>query len=181
MLAMPSETRSRPRTRRTDRSGAQRECGEEALRILLDNDMMRSIKRIGCFRVVASETVVVEPPDPLAGHRLTRIDLLDYARDRTVSAQVDLDLGGVASLSCAPAAPTLAPEEEAEALAVALADRRVSCGISLGDAPQAIMHIGHGHRSAAVLFGMPRAQPTLVAVVDLARRQVTRVVPADHW
>jgi hypothetical protein len=172
---MTNETRSRSRTRRAE--------GEEALRILLDDDMMHSIARIGRFCVLANETVVVEPPDPLAGHRMAHIDLVDYARDRAVKATVDLELGGVSSLSCAPAASTLAPQEEAEALAVALADRRVSGGINLGDEPQAIMHTGDacGHRSAAVLFGLARAQPTLVAVVDLARRQVTRVVPADRW
>ncbi len=161
---------------------------EEALRILLDDDMMKSIARIGRFRVLAQETLVAEPPDPLAGHRISHINLVDYTRDRTVLARVDLDLRGVASLSCAPAAATLAPEEEAEALAVALADRRVAEGISLGDAPQAITHIGtragdlaRTHRSAAVVFGTGRSQATLVAVVDLARRTVIQIVPAERW
>lgn len=157
--------------------------GKEALRILFDDDMMRSIARIGCFRVLAQETLVAEPPDPLAGHRISHIDLVDYMSDRSVKARVDLDLGGVASLWCAPAADKLAPEEEADALSVALADRRVADGIMLGDAPQAITHVGgdagSSHRSAAVVFGARRV--TLVALVDLARRQVTRVVPAETW
>ena len=164
------------RDRRTERDR------KEALRILLDDDMMRSIARIGRFRVLAHETVVAEPPDPHAGHRLARIDLVDYASDRSVKACVDLDLGGVASLSCTPAAAVLAPEEEADALAVALADRRVAGGILLGDAPQSIIHVcprTGEHRSAAIAFGTPRAQPTLVAVVDLAMRQVTKIVPGN--
>jgi hypothetical protein len=156
---------------------------ETALRILLDDEMMRSIARVGRFRVLANETSVARPPDPLAGHRLAWIDLVDYERDRSVKACVDLDRGDVASLRCAPAEHRLAPVEEAEALDVALADRRVAGGLALGDQPQAILHVGAGdtHRSAAVVFGMPRSSPSLVAVVDLARSVVTRVVPAERW
>jgi hypothetical protein len=161
-----------------------------ALRILMDDDMMRSIADIGCFRVLANEPVAAEPPDPLAGRRLFGIDLVDYASDRSVTAYVDLDRGGVASLRCAPATARLAPEEEAEALSVALADRRVACGIALGDAPQSILHVetrtgtdSHPHRSAAVVFGPSGhgCAPSLVAVVDLARRTVTKVFPAERW
>jgi hypothetical protein len=151
----------------------------------MDDDMMQSIARIGRIRVLAHETVIASPPDPLAGHRISHIDLVDYTHDRTVKARIDLDLGGVASLSCAPAAATLAPEEEAEALALALADRRVANGICLGDGPQTITHVATRaatpHRSAAVMFGAPRMQPTFIAVVDLACRQVTEIVPADRW
>jgi hypothetical protein len=177
MPAMSKGTRPGP-AKRSSGSGQE---DDAALRILMHHDMMRSIARSGCFRVLGSETSVPSPPDPLAGHRITHIDLLDYATDRSVSARVDLDRGGVASLSWAAAAARLAPEEEAEALAVALADRRVSDSIALGDSPQAIMHIAHPHRSAAVLFGMPRSAPTVVAVVDLAKSCVTRVVPAERW
>jgi hypothetical protein len=154
-----------------------------ALRILFDDQMMRPLARLGRFRVLAQETVVAEPPDPLAGHRLAWIDLVDYERDRSVKACIDLDRGGVTSLSCSPGEHRLTAVEEAEALDVALADRRVSEGLELGDLPQAILHVGTGdaHRSAAVLFGMPRSSPSLVAVVDLARSVVTRVVPAERW
>jgi hypothetical protein len=154
---------------------------DEALRILLDDEMMRAIARIGRFRVLAHETVVAEPPDPLAGHRLALIDIVDYSSDRSVRATVDLDRGGVASLRCAPAEQRLAPEEEAEALAVALADRRVAGGLVLGDTPQAIVHVGRAHRSAAVHFGQVGRQKaaSLVAIVDLARNVVTRVGPPD--
>ena len=172
-----------PKARPGAASPAKRSLSEDdaALRILLDDDMMRSIARIGRFRVLATETAVAEPPDPLAGHRVARISLLDYASDRSVSACVDLDRSSVASLSCAPAAARLAPEEEAEALALALADPRVADSLALGDEPQAIMHVAHAHRSAAVVFGMPRSAPSLVAVVDLARSVVTRVVPPERW
>lgn len=154
---------------------------DEALRILLDDEMMRTIARIGRFRVLAHETVVAEPPDPLAGHRLALIDIVDYSSDRSVRATVDLDRGGVATLRCAPAEQRLAPEEQAEALAVALADRRVAGGLVLGDTPQAIVHVGCAHRSAAVHFGQVGKQKgaSLVAIVDLARSVVTRVGPPD--
>ncbi len=149
-----------------------------ALRILMDDGMMRSIARIGCFRVLTNEPL----PDPPSGRRLFGIDLVDYASDRCVQACIDLDRGGVASLRCAPAQPWLAPEEEADALAVALADRRVASGIALGDAPQSIVHVdARPHRAAAILFGTPHSTPSLVAVVDLARRTVTKIVPADRW
>src|SRR5512138_3228668 len=101
MPAMPKETRSGrsargPGDRRRDDRAA-------ALRILLDDEMMRSIARVGRFRVLANETRVAAPPDPLAGHRLAWIDLVDYERDRSVVACVDLDRRDVASLRCAPA------------------------------------------------------------------------------
>lgn len=187
MPAMSKGTRSRRSTRGGKRIGLEG-TPDEALRILFDDDMMRSIARIGRFRVLAHEMVVAAPPDPLAGHRLALIDLVDYSNDRNVHACVDLDRGGVASLRCAPAEP-LAPEEQAEALSVALADRRVADGIALGDMPQAILHVGarrghdvgHAHRSAAVLFGPcgPSHKPSLVAIVDLARSVVTRLVPPE--
>jgi hypothetical protein len=179
MAAMPKGPRLGRRARGDVARRAQGDPRDEALRILLDHDMMRSIARIGRFRVLANQTVVAEPPDPLAGHRLALIDIVDYSCDRNVRACVDLDRGGVASLRCAPAEPRLAPEEQAEALAVALADRRVAVGISLGDTPQAIVHIAQPHRAAKVVFGAKQKTPSLVAIVDLARNVVTRVGPPD--
>jgi hypothetical protein len=179
MPAMPRWTRSGRSSRDPgDEDDADREV---ALRILLGDEMMSSIARTGRFRVVAHETQVAAPPDPLAGHRLAWLDLVDYERDRSLRACVDLDRGGVASLRWAPAEPRLAPEEEADALEVALADRRVAGGIALGDAPQVIVHAGKHvdeHRSAAVVFGdggTRRSPPSLIAVVDLWLRVVTRV------
>jgi hypothetical protein len=179
MPAMPKATKGGKTARTVGEAGDR----ETALRILLDDEMMRSIARIGRFRVLANETIVAQPPHPLAGHRIAWIDLVDYERDRSVKACVDLDRGDVTSLRCAPGEHRLAPMEEAEALDVALKDRRVSGGLALGDLPQAILHVGAGeaHRTAAVLFGMPRSSPSLVAVVDLARSVVTRVVPAERW
>jgi hypothetical protein len=179
MPAMPKGTKGGRSSRAVGEAGQR----AAALRILLDDEMMRSIARIGRFRVLATQTTVAQPPDPLAGHRLAWIDLVDYERDRSVKACVDLDRGDVTSLRCAPGEHRLDPVEEAEALDVALADRRVADGLALGDLPQAILHVGAGetHRTAAVLFGMPRQSPSLVAVVDLARSVVTRVVPAERW
>jgi hypothetical protein len=151
---------------------------ERALGILLGDEMMRGIARGGRFRVCSNQALTA----PLPGRRLRGIDLVDYASDRAVTACVDLDRGGVEALRCAPAEARLAPAEEDEALEVALADRRVAAGIALGDQPQSIVHAGSGgHRAAAVTFGTPRCAPSLVAIVDLARRTVTRVGPADAW
>src|SRR5688572_29170031 len=105
-----------PRWAKMGRSAAASDEHDAALRILLDDEMMSSIARTGRFRVVARKTEVAEPGGPLAGHRLAWIDLVDYERDRSVLACVDLDRRGVASLRCEPAEPRLAPEEEAEAL-----------------------------------------------------------------
>jgi hypothetical protein len=161
-----------------ERASEIRRERESALKILMDDDMMRGIARIGCFRVLTNEPL----PGPPSGRRLFGIDLVDYASDRSVQACVDLDRRGVASLHCAQAGDRLAPEEEADALTVALADRRVASSIVLGDAPQSIVHVdARPHRAAAILFGTPRSTPSLVAVVDLARRTVTKVVRADRW
>jgi hypothetical protein len=161
----------------------------DALRILLDDTRLRAMAKIGRYRVIAAEPLVVKPPDPLAGRRLARTVIVDYAGDRCVEACVDLDRSALCALQLTSAQPMLAPEEEAQALSVALADRRVSDGITLGDGPQAIMHywskrvsdLAHRRRSAAVVFGKPRSAPSLVAVVDLADGVVTKVVPAERW
>ncbi len=141
-----------------------------ALRILLDDVMMRSIARRRRFRVLASAPV---------GGRRYGIDLVDYASDRAVTAEVDLDRGGVASLRCTAGASTLAPAEQDEALEVALADRRVAASLALDDRPTSVVHVGGAHRSAAVTFGAPRSPASLVAVVDLARRAVTKILPGE--
>ena len=163
-----------------------RHAAARALEILLGNDMMRSIARAGRYRVRTNDPLAVHPPDPLAGRTVRFIELIDYASDRSVSARVDLDRQEVALLRCVPAGARLAPAEEDDAIALALADRRVAQGLSLGDRPQSIVHVGPRagappHRSAAVTFGARRRAPSLVAVVDLARRTVTRVLPPDRW
>jgi hypothetical protein len=154
--------------------------GERALEILLGNDMMRSIARSGRYRVRANHRPEDDPPDVPAGKNLQFIDIVDYASDRMVSAWVDLDDEDVAILRCAPADAILGPAEENDAIAVAVADRRVSAGLSLGDCPQSVVRVeARPHRSAAIAFGMPRSAPSLVAVVDLARMAVTRIIPAE--
>jgi hypothetical protein len=163
---------------------AARDEADEALHILLADEMMKSIARGGCYRVRVNDRLGVESPDPLAGRRLRFIDLVDYASDREVTACVDLDRSSLTSLRCRPAEARLAPAEEADALTVALADRRVAAGIALGDQPQSIVRVGGAgaephHRSAAVTFGAARSTPSLVAIVDLARRSVTKILPHE--
>ena len=158
----------------------RRDEAARALEILLANDMMRSIARSGRFRVRANRPVAVEVPDLLAGKNLRFIDIVDYPSDRMVTAVVDLDAEDIAVLRCSPAESILGPAEEDDAIAVAVADRRVSAGLSLGDCPQSVVRVGAPpHRSAAVTFGMPHSAPSLVAVVDLARMAVTRIMPAE--
>ena len=159
--------------------GGRRDDGARALAILLANDMMRRIARSGRHRVRANRPLVVEPPDPLAGKKLRFLEVVDYASDRMVTACIDLDEGCVALFRCATADTLLGPAEEDDAIGVALADRRVAAGISLGDCPQSIIRVdAHPHRSAEITFGTPRRAPSLVAVVDLARMAVTRIIPA---
>ena len=163
---------------------AARDEADEALHILLADEMMRSIARGGCYRVRVNDRLGVESSDPQAGRRVRFIDLVDYASDREVTACVDLDRSTITSLRCRPAEARLAPAEEADALSVALADRRVAAGIALGDRPQSIVRVGGAgtephHRSAAVTFGTPRSAPSLVAIVDLARRAVTKILPHE--
>jgi hypothetical protein len=147
---------------------------KRALHILLGDATMRGIARRQRFRIVENEPLETAPP---AGRRLRGIALVDYASDRAVTAEVDLDRGDVSSLRFDPAGPNLAPAEEDEALAVALADRRVAVGLALGDTPQRFVHVGATHRSAAIAFGTTRGAPSFVAVVDLARRAVTKILP----
>ena len=118
-----------------------------------------------------------------------RIVIFDYSSNRCVEANVDLDACAVQYLSLSTAQPMLAEEEEAAAMHIAVSDDRVRRELSLGEAPQVAMHywsdrpsdLSHNRRTAAVLFGMPGARPSLVAVVDLLDAQVTDVVSAQAW
>jgi hypothetical protein len=158
----------------------RRDEGTRALGILLADDMMRTIARSGRYRVRMNRPLVRDSPDPFVGKNIRFIDVVDYASDRSITAGVDMDDEAVAFLHCAPGEALLGPDEEDDAIAVAVADRRVSAGLSLGDCPQSIVRVDAApHRSAAITFGMPRSTPSLVAVVDLARRTVTRIIPAD--
>lgn len=161
----------------------------DALRTVTEDRRLGNMAKVGRYRVVAAEPLVVKPPHWMAGHRLARLVIYDYAADRTVDACVDLDAGIVAHLEVSRAQPMLAREEEAVAIGVALADERVRARLQLGDEPMVTMHywgrreadLAYARRSAAVMFGRPGSHPSLVAVVDLLDNLVTDVVPASQW
>jgi hypothetical protein len=161
----------------------------DALRIMLEDKRLAPMAKVGRYRVIAVEPLVVKPPHPLVGHRLARVVAYDYASDRSVEACADLDDGGLAHLQITRAQPMLAREEEAAAVTIALADERVKEQLGLGDLPQAAMHywswrendLAYARRSAAVLFGQDGARPSWVVVVDLIDNEVAELVPGDQW
>lgn len=161
----------------------------DAVRTLTEDRRVAAMAKVGRYRVVATEPLVVKPPHWMHGHRLARVVVYDYAADRCVDACVDLDAGVVAHLDISRAQPMLSREEEAIATSVATLDERVREKLALGDAPQVTMHYwgkdandpAYARRSAAVVFGRPGGHPSLVAVVDLLDNQVTAVVPASNW
>jgi hypothetical protein len=145
--------------------------------------------KVGRFRVIATEPLVVKPPHWTAGHRLARVVIYDYSADRCVDACIDLDLSAVAHLNITRDQPMLSRDEEALAITVALADDRVKAQLTLGDEPQVAMQywsrkdsdLAANRRSAAVLFGRQGAHPSLVAVIDLVDSLVSDIVPASQW
>jgi hypothetical protein len=161
----------------------------DALRTLTEDRRVGSMAKVGRYRVIASEPLVVKPPHWMAGHRLARVVIYDYAADRCVDACVDLDAGIVAHLDVTQSQPMLSRDEEAMAIGVALSDDRVRGQLALGDEPMVAMHywgrreaeLAYARRSAAVVFGRPGGHPSLVAVVDLLDNLVTDVVPAAQW
>jgi Cu2+-containing amine oxidase len=161
----------------------------DALRTLTEDRRLGSMAKVGRYRVICTEPLVVKPPHWMAGHRLARVVVYDYAADRTVDACVDLDAGVVAHLELTKSQPMLSRDEEALAISIAMTDERVSTKLMLGDMPQTTMHywgrnpkdISYARRSAAVIFGRSDGHASLVAVVDLLDNQVTQVVPAEMW
>jgi hypothetical protein len=161
----------------------------DALRTLTEDRRVAAMAKVGRYRVVATEPLVVKPPHWMAGHRLARLVIYDYSNDRAVDACIDLDAGVVAHLDINKAQPMLSREEEAVAMSVAVTDDRVREKLELGDEPQCAMHywgkdpsdLSYARRSAAVIFGRPGGHPSLVAVVDLIDNLVTSVVPASQW
>jgi hypothetical protein len=145
--------------------------------------------KVGRYRLIATEPLVVKPPHPGANARLARVVVYDYASDRCVEATVDLDHSDVIRLSTTGAQPMLSRPEEAAAIAIALGDDRVKEKLSLGDSAVAAMHywstrdtdIAYRRRSAAVILGPENGPPSLVAVVDLVAEQVSEIVPAEQW
>lgn len=161
----------------------------DALRVLTADSRLKAMASVGRYRVIAAEPLAVKPPHELAGRRLARLVVYDYAADRSVDACVDLDQSSVPFLKISRAQPMLARDEEEAAMAIALADERVKEQLSLGDEPQAAMHywsnrdssLSYARRSAAVIFGRPGVAPSLIAVVDLLDNLVSEVVPAAQW
>jgi hypothetical protein len=161
----------------------------DALRTLTEDRRVGNMAKVGRFRVIAAEPLVVKPPHWMAGHRLARVVVYDYSADRCVDACVDLDAGIVAHLDVSKSQPMLSREEEAIAISVALSDDRVRAQLGLGDEALSAMHywgrresdLAYTRRSAAVMFGRHGGHPSLVAVVDLLDNLVTDVVPASQW
>mgnify|MGYP000954249779 CR=1 FL=1 len=161
----------------------------DAVRTLTEDRRVMGMAKVGRYRVIATEPLVVKPPHWMAGHRLARVVVYDYAADRSVDACVDLDAGVVAHLDVTRAQPMLSREEESVAMSVAVVDERVREKLSLGDEPLVAMHywgkdpsdLAYERRSAAVVFGRPGGHPSIVAVVDLLDNTVTAVVPASQW
>jgi Cu2+-containing amine oxidase len=161
----------------------------DALRTLTEDKRLGSMAKVGRYRVICTEPLVVKPPHWMAGHRLARVVAYDYSSDRCVDACIDLDAGVVAHLELTKSQPMLSLDEEALAVSVAMSDERVTAKLGIGEGPQSTMHywgrtqadVAFSRRSAAVIFGRQGGHATLVAVVDLLDNQVTRVVPAELW
>ena len=161
----------------------------DALRTLAEDKRLTAMAKVGRYRVIAAEPLVVKPPHWMAGHRLARIVAYDYASDRTVDACVDLDAGVVAHLELNKSQPMLSRDEEALAIDIAMSDTRVNEKLHMGEAPQATMHywgrtpndLSYARRSAAVVFGRADGHASIIAVVDLLDQAVTQVVPAEQW
>jgi hypothetical protein len=161
----------------------------DALRTLTEDRRLSSMAKVGRYRVICTEPLVVKPPHWMAGHRLVRVVVYDYAADRAVDACVDLDAGVVAHLELTKGQPMLSRDEEAIAFSIAMVDDRVREKLAMGDVPQVAMHywgrspsdMAFARRSAAVVFGRAGGHASLIAVVDLVDGQVTQVVPAEQW
>ena len=161
----------------------------DALRTLTEDRRLSSMAKIGRYRVICNEPLVVKPPHWMAGHRLVRVVIYDYAADRAVEACVDLDAGVVAHLELTQGQPMLSRDEEALAVSLAMVDDRVRAKLAIGDTPQSTLHywgrttedLAYSRRSAAVVFGRPDGHASVIAVVDLIENLVTQVVPAELW
>ena len=161
----------------------------DAVRTLTEDRRVAGMAKVGRYRVIATEPLVIKPPHYMAGHRLARVVIYDYAADRCVDATVDLDAGIVAHLDVSRSQPMLSREEEAVAISVAMTDERVRSRVSLGEEPLVAMHywgkdpgdLAFSRRSAAVVFGRPGGHPSVVAVIDLLDNVVTTVTPASQW
>lgn len=161
----------------------------DALRTLTEDRRLGSMAKVGRYRVICTEPLVVKPPHWMAGHRLVRVVAYDYAAGRAVDACVDLDAGVVAHLDLSKGQPMLSRDEEAHAVSIAMVDARVNEKLELGDEPQITMHywgrspkdLAFERRSAAVVFGRAGGHASMVVVVDLVDGQVSGIIPAEQW
>ena len=161
----------------------------DALRTLTEDRRVSTMAKVGRYRIICTEPLVVKPPHWMAGHRLARVVAYDYAADRAVDACIDLDAGVVVDVGFDRSQPMLSRDEEALAVSIAITDERVSSKLALGEMPQSTLHywgrtandIAFERRSAAVVFGRSDGHASLVAVVDLVDQAVTQVVPAELW
>lgn len=158
----------------------------DALRVLLEDSRLRAMAKVGRYRVLTVEPLVTKPPEESAGRRLARAQIYDYAGDRCIDACVDLEASAVTGLNITAAQPMLSPEEESEAVALALADERLAAAPVV---PHAVLHywsrrptdLAYRRRSAAVIVGPAGGAPSFVAVVDIVDHSVVEVVPASQW
>lgn len=161
----------------------------EAVRLLTEDQRLSGMANVGRYRVIAVEPLVAKSPPEVADHRLARTVVYDYSSERSVDASIDLDTGKVVHLNVARTQPMLSRDEEAAAIAIALADEQVKSKLAPGDVPQVAMHywsrrdtsLAYSRRAAAVLLGQPRGATSLIAVVDLLDNLVCEIVPAAEW
>ena len=161
----------------------------DAIRVLTEDKRLSEMTKVGRYRVISVEPMTVKPPQKLAGKRLARVVIYDYAGDRCVDSCVNLDDSQVAHLKFSRDQPMLSRDEEAAAISIAMADERVAAELSFGDEPMVAMHywssrdtdLAFSRRSAAVIFGRPGARPSTVAVIDLVDSHVAEVIPASQW
>src|ERR1041385_1366525 len=85
----------------------------DALRTLTEDRRVASMAKVGRYRVICTEPLVLKPPHLLSGHRLARVVAYDYSSDRTVDACIDLDAGVAVHVELTRAQPMLSRDEEA--------------------------------------------------------------------
>src|SRR5689334_20026147 len=112
----------------------------DALRTLTEDRRLAQMAKVGRYRVICTEPLVVKPPHWMAGHRLVRVVAYDYSTDRTVDGCVDLDAGVVSHLELTRAQPMLSRDEEALAVSIAMVDEQVRDKLALGDVAQSTLH-----------------------------------------
>jgi hypothetical protein len=161
----------------------------DAVRTLTEDKRAAAMAKVGRYRVICTEPLVLKPPHIMANHRLARVVAYDYSSDRAVDACIDLDAGVVSHHETTKGQPMLSREEEALAVSIATADLHVREKLAISDIAMTTLHywgrtsadLAFARRSAAVVFGRNDGHATLVVVVDLIDHAVTQVVPAELW